>query len=602
MTTTTHPIDTIERFAEVSALLDEGGAPRAALLLGAGLDPATWAEAEAHWMPLLKVDATLAARFAEVYGTTRRSMSSTTDAAPEPPPSTRSGLAQTADAAMSAQIRAALPFIRASAAASASPSAEPAPAAPSAPFSGTINVPLTFLPAPTLPFPLPRASLSQPAPQRPAAPEPVPPAALAEAVQDAESLAGTINLNLQAILSKLRRGSAEAPPDPTVSAPPADSSPAAEPLSGTTDLDLRRVVAATMPFEREAGPSPAVTAPPLPEPPPPPAWPFPVAGSASPLAGTQDLDARTVRPALPFAPGDPSRPPVESIAGPPVHRAANPLSGTADVSFQRLLRPVLAFEATDAAGRTELAFVAALSPEVPTPPPAGAPPKLGPPQGPEPTAPLPELRAPALHVVTLAQYAAMLAGVAEGHELARVLAHEGIDPARWPEAEETWAERLADEAGVESELLAQFDEHLAAAQDRYGRRLPPLDEDLRAWLDFRRGWMMDADPPALLRRTGLRTAEVARLCRFWSKRLEVDPALAEQAQAILSESPSEMPVAAPVRVELAPAPAAKKIEPSAAPEPPEEDEVPPLFVPLPSWGAREASAEGRAQSRPEVKP
>jgi hypothetical protein len=597
MTTSTHPIDTIERFAEVSAVLDEGGASRAALLLGAGLDPATWAEAEARWMPLLKVDATLAARFADVYATTRRSMSSTADAAPEPPPSTGSTLAQTADAATSAQIRAALPFIRGSAAALASPQAEPAPPPPAAPLSGTINVPLTFLPAPTLPFPLPRASLPQPAPQRPAAPEPVPPAALAEAVQDAESLAGTINLNLQAILANLRRGSAEAPPDPTVSAPPADSSPAAEPLSGTTDLDLRRVIAAITPFEREAGASPAGATPPLPEPPPPPAWPFPVAGSASPLAGTQDLDARTVRPALPFAPGDPSRPPVESMAGPPAQRPANPLSGTADVSFRHLLRPVLAFEATDAAGRAELAFVTALSPEVPTSLPAGAPPPAS-----ASTAPLAEVRAPALHVVTLAQYAAMLAGVAEGHELARVLAHEDIDPARWPEAEEAWAERLADEAGVESELLAQFDEHLAAAQDRYGRRLPPLDEDLRAWLDFRRGWMMDADPPALLRRTGLRTAEVARLCRFWSKRLEADPALAEQAQAILSESPGEMRVPAPVRLELPPAPAAKRIERSEVPEAPEEDEVPPLFVPLPSWGSSEASAEGRAQGRPEVKP
>ena len=77
--------------------------------------------------------------------------------------------------------------------------------------------------------------------------------------------------------------------------------------------------------------------------------------------------------------------------------------------------------------------------------------------------------------ITLQQYAAILAGVAEGHQLARVLAREGVEPARWPEAEEAWSDRVARDGGVDSRLLTELDEHLAAAQDRYGRRLPPID-------------------------------------------------------------------------------------------------------------------------------
>lgn len=193
--------------------------------------------------------------------------------------------------------------------------------------------------------------------------------------------------------------------------------------------------------------------------------------------------------------------------------------------------------------------------------------------------------------LTLAQYAAMLAGLAEGHELARVLAHEGIDPATWPDAAEAWAGRLAEAA---SDLQAQFDEHLGAAQDRYGRRLRPLDEDLRAFLDFRRRWSTDPDPPALLARLGVRLGEVARLSRLWSTRLAADPALAEQAQAILPEEPGEMPAITPVAVELPPVPAGAIPVSASLPnehedddEPDETTAAPPPFAPLPSWGKTE---------------
>src|SRR5271170_6368030 len=156
----------------------------------------------------------------------------------------------------------------------------------------------------------------------------------------------------------------------------------------------------------------------------------------------------------------------------------------------------------------------------------------------------PEVPERRVHGVSLAEYAAVLAGLAEGHQLGRVLAHEGIEPAHWPGAEEAWSDRLAEAAGAEDDLQGAFDEHLAVAQDRYGRRLPPLDENLRAFLDFRRRWSMDANPHALLERLGLRIGEVARLCRLWSKRLAADPALAAEELALLREEPGALPVVA----------------------------------------------------------
>src|SRR5208282_2792681 len=58
---------------------------------------------------------------------------------------------------------------------------------------------------------------------------------------------------------------------------------------------------------------------------------------------------------------------------------------------------------------------------------------------------------PRLHGVSLAEYAAVLAGLAEGHQLGRVLAHEGINPAHWPDAEEAWSDRLADAMGTDDD-------------------------------------------------------------------------------------------------------------------------------------------------------
>src|SRR6185437_16065735 len=83
--------------------------------------------------------------------------------------------------------------------------------------------------------------------------------------------------------------------------------------------------------------------------------------------------------------------------------------------------------------------------------------------------------------VSLSRYAGVRAGVGEGFELALVLACEEVDPAAWHRAERAWGARLAEEVDPTEGLGAAYAEALARAQERYGRRIRPIDEDLRAW-------------------------------------------------------------------------------------------------------------------------
>jgi hypothetical protein len=144
--------------------------------------------------------------------------------------------------------------------------------------------------------------------------------------------------------------------------------------------------------------------------------------------------------------------------------------------------------------------------------------------------------------VSLDQYAGVTAGVAEAFPLDAVLANEGIDPRVWPRAEEAWADRLASEGETDRALQEVFDERLREARARYGVRVQPLDDDLRAWLDFFRRWSESPDPLALLGGFGLRATDVMQLHQTWSQRLGADPALQKQAQEILAEEPGD-PVA-----------------------------------------------------------
>jgi hypothetical protein len=153
---------------------------------------------------------------------------------------------------------------------------------------------------------------------------------------------------------------------------------------------------------------------------------------------------------------------------------------------------------------------------------------------------------PTAYGVSLAQYAAVRAGLLEGLTLDVVLAGAGVKPSRFSRAEDAWDERLAESGGGDGVLLRMFDAYLADAQDRYRRPIPPLDDDLRAWLDFVRCWAKHEEPTALLRQLGLRTNDMVRLHRAWMFKLAADSTLNAEATKILEAEPGELPLPGPL--------------------------------------------------------
>jgi hypothetical protein len=151
-------------------------------------------------------------------------------------------------------------------------------------------------------------------------------------------------------------------------------------------------------------------------------------------------------------------------------------------------------------------------------------------------------REPRLLGLTLAQYAGIHAGLAAGFPLDAVLANEGVEPAVYTRAMLAWSELLAEDLDRDGTPLNEgYDARLARAQDRYGRRVDPLADDLRAWLCFVRCLSGDPDPPALLLRLGLRAADVVRLHRAWARQFELDATLLREAQSVLESEPGPLP-------------------------------------------------------------
>lgn len=155
--------------------------------------------------------------------------------------------------------------------------------------------------------------------------------------------------------------------------------------------------------------------------------------------------------------------------------------------------------------------------------------------------------------ITLAQYAGVLAGLAEELELEIVLRTEGVDAGAWPQGEEAWSDHLAS-LPMDDPMEAQFDELVVAATDRYGRAIPPLDTELEAWLDFVRVWGESAAPLEMLGELGLRASDITRLHRAWARRLADAPALQKQALAVLGRPPEHLPIPKPAPLKPIPAP------------------------------------------------
>ncbi len=187
------------------------------------------------------------------------------------------------------------------------------------------------------------------------------------------------------------------------------------------------------------------------------------------------------------------------------------------------------------------------------------------------------------HGVSLTTYVSILAGLGEGLALDALLASERVDPDAWDRAEDAWSDALLDDEG--GDLQDAFDRHQATAQDRYARPIPPLDEDLGAWLDFTRRWGADPEPHATLAALGLRPADLARLHRAWMRRLGEDPELAKRAARVLGDAPGPMPEVRPTRrAPIAmPAPPAQPAKDDATGEDDEEEKAAevPIFAAMP---------------------
>jgi hypothetical protein len=121
-----------------------------------------------------------------------------------------------------------------------------------------------------------------------------------------------------------------------------------------------------------------------------------------------------------------------------------------------------------------------------------------------------------------------------------VLALAAVPAEVWPRAEEAWGERLLDDLEADGALSDALDASMVEAQKRWLRPLPPLDVDLRAWLDFERAWAFEVDGDAFLAERQMRPSDMTRLRALWSERQAQDPALQARALALLAEEPGPL--------------------------------------------------------------
>ncbi len=144
-----------------------------------------------------------------------------------------------------------------------------------------------------------------------------------------------------------------------------------------------------------------------------------------------------------------------------------------------------------------------------------------------------------LHGVSLNRYAGVIAGLSEGLPLPDILRNEGVDPAAWPDAEDAWDDRITDDE--DGALQTHFDELLAGAQDRYGRPVKPLEDEVGVWLDFVRHMASAEEPLSFMATLGLCPADVLRLHRRWASLIAGDPRVAAAAFAALGRAPHDLP-------------------------------------------------------------
>ena len=160
--------------------------------------------------------------------------------------------------------------------------------------------------------------------------------------------------------------------------------------------------------------------------------------------------------------------------------------------------------------------------------------------------------------VSLAQYAAVKAALAEGFPVSDALEVEGIGPADWSTADPLWKVRLVDEPAV----FATYEAELADAEDWLDRNVAPLRDELGAWLAFLDAYAAHPRPSELLKSSLLGVNDLSRLGRSWHRRARDDAAIprriAELRKGPLPPLPSLVVQPALLRRARGSAPAAAK--------------------------------------------
>jgi hypothetical protein len=148
---------------------------------------------------------------------------------------------------------------------------------------------------------------------------------------------------------------------------------------------------------------------------------------------------------------------------------------------------------------------------------------------------------PEIAGVRLSRYASVQALLDAGIPFDEVLVDAGIAASRWPEVERAWRLALIDDSAMEQVLIAASDHHAELARQRVERRVPPLEEDWRAWITFFRAFTTSRDPLAFLEQRGVTTDDILRLQFAWQDKLEADENLRELYARTMDEPLGAVP-------------------------------------------------------------
>jgi hypothetical protein len=147
--------------------------------------------------------------------------------------------------------------------------------------------------------------------------------------------------------------------------------------------------------------------------------------------------------------------------------------------------------------------------------------------------------------ITLAQIALVRAAVGDGLTLAAAIAHAGVPALAYTRASLALDQRVLADLDAGGTLAEELGRAIDDAQKTWERKLPPLDEELDAWLDFDRAWAEEVDADAWLAERGMRPADVRRLQNLWAERFEADRELATRAVLRLADVAGPPPIPRP---------------------------------------------------------